>query len=97
MLPAPLNKFLLFAAFFFFSWKRSDEAKRRQRRARNKRRRLEIKQIKKNAHEELVLEKKEKTDNRRKTVFCQKKKIKRSFTNCGVKQNVKKKDCFICR
>ena len=58
----------------FFSWKRSDEAKRRQRRARNKRRRLEIKQIKKNAHEELVLEKKEKTDNRRKTVFCQKKK-----------------------
>ena len=73
MLPAPLNKFLLFAAFFFFSWKRSDEAKRRQRRARNKRRRLEIKQIKKNAHEELVLEKKEKTDNRRKTVFCQKK------------------------
>ena len=57
----------------FFSWKRSDEAKRRQRRARNKRRRLEIKQIKKNAHEELVQEKKEKTDNRRKIVFCQKK------------------------
>ena len=96
MLPAPLNKFLLFAALFFLSWKRSDEAKRRQRRARNKRRRLGIKQIKENAHEELVLEKKEKTDNRRKTVFCQK-KIKRSLTNCGVKQNVKKKDFFICR
>ena len=72
MLPTPLNKFLLFAAFFF-SWKRSDEAKRRQRRAQNKRRRLEIKQIKKNAHEELVQEKKEKTDHRRKTVFCPKK------------------------
>ena len=44
--------------FFFFSWKRSDEAKRCQRRARNKRRRLEIKQIKINAHEELVQQKK---------------------------------------
>ena len=35
ILPPPLNKFLLFAAFFC-SWKRSDEAKRRQRLARNK-------------------------------------------------------------
>ena len=58
MLPAPLKKFLLFAALCFLSWKRSDEAKRRQRRARNKRRRLEIKQIKINAHEELVQQKK---------------------------------------
>ena len=57
MLPPPLNKFLLFAAFFF-SWKRSDEAKRRQRRARNKRKRPQIKQIKKNAHEKLVQGKK---------------------------------------
>ena len=73
MLPPPLNKFLLFAASFF-SWKRSDEAKRHPRLAPNKRKRLEIKQIKENAHEELVQEKKkEKTDNRRKTVFCQKK------------------------
>ena len=63
----------------FFSWKRSDEAKRRQRRVRNKRRRLEIKQIKKNAHEELVQEKKEKTDNRRKTIFYQKKKNQEKF------------------
>ena len=46
MLPPPLNKFLLFAAFFL-SWKRSDEAKRRQRLARNKRKRIEIRQIKK--------------------------------------------------
>ena len=57
MLPPPLNKFLLFAAFFF-SWKRSDEAKRRQRLARNKRKRPEIKQIKKNAPEKLVQGKK---------------------------------------
>ena len=41
----------------FFSWKRSD-AKRRQGRARNKRKRLEIRQLKKNDHEELVQEKK---------------------------------------
>lgn len=71
---SPFEQIFIIRGIFFFSWKRSDEAKRRQRRARNKRRRLEIKQIKKNAHEELVLEKKEKTDNRRKTVFCQKKK-----------------------
>jgi len=48
---------------FFFSWKRPDEAKRHQRLAQNKRKRLEIKQIKKNAHEELVQEKREKTNN----------------------------------
>ena len=69
----PFEQIFIICGIFFFSWKRSDEAKRRQRRTRNKRRRLEIKQIKKNAHEELVQEKKEKTDNRRKTVFCQKK------------------------
>ena len=57
MLPPPLNKFLLFATSFF-SWKRSDEAKRHQRLAPNKRKGLEIKQRKKNAHEELVQEKK---------------------------------------
>lgn len=76
---SPFEQIFIIRSIFFFSWKRSDEAKRRQRRARNKRRRLEIKQIKKNAHEELVLEKKEKTDNRRKTVFCQK-KIKRKVS-----------------
>ena len=44
----------------------------------------------------LVQEKKEKTDNRRKiNCLLPKKKIKRSFTNCGVKQNVKKKDYFL--
>ena len=45
----------------------------------------------------LVQEKKEKTDNRRKIncLLLKKKKIKGSFTNCGVEQNVKKKDYFI--
>ena len=84
MLPPPLNKFLLFAASFF-SWKRSDEAKRYQRLALNKRKRLEIKQRKKNAHEQLVQEKKRKD------------KREKFHSNCGVKQNVKKKDYFICR
>ena len=82
----------------FFSWKRSDDAKRRQRRGRNKRKRLEIRQLKKNDHEELVQEKK--TDNRRqpeKNCPLHAKKIKRSFTNSGAKQDVKKNDYFICR
>ena len=73
MLPAPLNKFLLFAAFFFFCWKRSDEAKRRQRRARNKRKRLEIRQLKKNAHEEIVQgKKKRQTTEEKLSPACQK-------------------------
>ena len=58
----------------FFSWKRSDEAKRRQRRARNKRKRLEIKQIKKNAHEELVQEKKKKRQTTEEKLSSGKKK-----------------------
>ena len=59
---------------FLVSWKRSDEAKRRQRLARNKRKRLEIRQIKKNAHEELVQEKKKRqTTEEKLSSACQKK------------------------
>ena len=58
---------------FFFSWKRSDEAKRRQRLARNKRKRLEIRQLKKNDHEELVQEKKKRqTTEEKLSSACQK-------------------------
>ena len=74
-----MNKFLLFAASFF-SWKRSDEAKRHQRLAPNKRKGLEIKQIKENAHEELVQEKKKKRQTTEEKLSSVKKKIKRSFT-----------------
>ena len=54
----PFEQIFIICGIFCFSWKRSDEAKRHQRLARNKRKRLEIKQIKKNAHEELVQGKK---------------------------------------
>ena len=69
--------------------KRSDEAKRRQRLARNKRKRFQIRQTKKNAHEELVQGKKKRQTTEEKLSSAQK-IIKRSFTKCGVKQSVKK-------
>ena len=57
MLPPPLNKFSLFAAFFLVG--KDLMRQKGVRLARNKRKRLEIKQIKKNAHvEPLVQEKK---------------------------------------
>ena len=58
MLPPPLKKFLLFATFFLVG-----KDLMRQKGVRDQ---LEIRQIKKNAHEEANSRKKEKTDNRKK-------------------------------
>ena len=69
----PFEQICIIRGIFFFSWKRSDEAKRRQRRARNKRKRLEIRQLKKNAHEEIVQgKKKRQTTEEKLSSACQK-------------------------
>ena len=68
----PSEQFFIICGTFFI-WKRSDEAKRRQRLARNKQKRLEIRQLKKNDHEELVQEKKKRqTTEEKLSSACQK-------------------------